>query len=85
MNNIGGLGAQLAVKRKPKGPCPNCGLKVDSAAEECPHCNYKLSSADRASLEFYLQQQQAKGRKLALIVFPLFIGLILLMYELKNA
>ncbi|MCL6416968.1 zinc ribbon domain-containing protein [Aestuariirhabdus sp. Z084] len=85
MNNLGALAGQVAIKRKPKGPCPSCGLKVDDEADNCPHCGYKLSAKDRARLREHLKKQYEKGVKLALIVFPVFIGLIVLIYELKNA
>jgi uncharacterized membrane protein YvbJ len=83
MNNLGGLGAQLAIKRKPKGPCPSCGLKVDEEKDKCPHCGYKLTPADKDRLRLYLEFQRKKGQKLAMLVFPVFIIVMFIVFSLK--
>ena len=83
MNNLGGLGAQLALKRKPKGPCPNCGLKVDEEKESCPHCGYKLTQADKERLRLYLEFQHQKGQKLALMIIPSFLIIMFILFSLR--
>ncbi len=80
---MNGLAAQLAVKRKPKGPCPSCGLKVDDEKDKCSHCGYTLTSADKDMLRLYLEFQRQKGQKLAVIILPTFIIVMWLFFSLK--
>ena len=80
---MAGLGLQAFIDRRPKGPCPICGLKVLETTYSCPHCGYSLSDIDRELLRVYLVAQRKKGVRRGLVVFPGVIGLLLLFYFWK--